>query len=77
MGKLEGAMADLGAILVTGGGRGIGAAVSRLAAARGYRVAVNYASDKKAAQGVVDAITGAGGKALAIQGDVADAGEVA
>lgn len=70
-------MADPGAILVTGGGRGIGAAVARLAAARGYHVAVNYAQDEKAAQGVVDAIAGSGGQAIAVRGDVADAGQVA
>ncbi len=69
-------MADPGAILVTGGGRGIGAAVSRLAAARGYNVAVNYAQDEKAAQGVVDSITGSGGKAVAVRGDVADASQI-
>jgi NAD(P)-dependent dehydrogenase (short-subunit alcohol dehydrogenase family) len=66
-----------GVLLVTGGGRGIGAAVSRLAAARGYAVAVNYARDEKAAQDVVDAITGSGGKAVAVRGDVADAEQVA
>ena len=70
-------MTDPGAILVTGGGRGIGAAVSRLAAARGYDVAVNYAQDEKSAQGVVDAIAGSGGKAIAVRGDVADIGQIA
>jgi len=70
-------MAEQGTILVTGGGRGIGATVSRLAAERGYAVAVNYANDKSSAQNVVDAITGSGGKAIPVQGDVADVRQVA
>ncbi len=69
-------MAERETILVTGGGRGIGAAICRLAAARGYDVAVNYARDEKAARSVVDAIADSGGKAVAVRGDVADAGQV-
>jgi NAD(P)-dependent dehydrogenase (short-subunit alcohol dehydrogenase family) len=45
--------------------------VALLAGSRGYAVAVNYASDEAAARAVVAAITGAGGRALAVQGDVA------
>ena len=63
-------------ILITGAGRGIGAACALLAAERGYRVCVNYRSDAAAAQSVVDAIQAAGGSALAVQADVADAGEL-
>ncbi|MBL8380920.1 MAG: SDR family oxidoreductase [Burkholderiales bacterium] len=63
-------------MLVTGGSRGIGAATARLAAARGYAVAVNYARDAAAARQVVNAITGSGGRALAIQADVADEAQV-
>ena len=63
---------DPGTIIVTGGSRGIGAAVAKLAGARGYAVAVNYRSGKAQADAVVEAITKAGGRALAIAGDVAD-----
>lgn len=63
-------------MLVTGGGRGIGAATCRLAAARGYAVAVNYTRNRQAAQAVADEIAKAGGKALAVQADIAHAGEV-
>ncbi len=59
-------------ILVTGGGRGIGAACALLAAEHGYRVCVNYLSDEAAADDVVAAIEEGGGIALAIQADVAD-----
>lgn len=58
-------------LLITGGGRGIGAATATLAGARGYAVGVNYKSDAKAADGVVAAIAKSGGKAIAIQGDMA------
>jgi NAD(P)-dependent dehydrogenase (short-subunit alcohol dehydrogenase family) len=58
-------------LLVTGGSRGIGAAVARLAAARGYAVCVNYRSRQDAADAVVAAIATAGGRAAAVQGDVA------
>lgn len=57
-------------LLVTGGSRGIGAAVCRQAAAAGYRVVVNYAANAEAAEKVVDDIKAAGGDALALQGDV-------
>jgi NAD(P)-dependent dehydrogenase (short-subunit alcohol dehydrogenase family) len=58
-------------LLVTGGSRGIGAAVARLAAARGYAVCVNYRSRQDAADAVVAAIVAAGGRGVAVQGDVA------
>jgi NAD(P)-dependent dehydrogenase (short-subunit alcohol dehydrogenase family) len=60
-----------GVLLVTGGGRGIGAATSRLAAERGYAVCVNYQRNRDAADGVVAAIRLAGGTAEAVQADVA------
>jgi NAD(P)-dependent dehydrogenase (short-subunit alcohol dehydrogenase family) len=60
-----------GTLVVTGGSRGIGAAVARLAAARGYAVCVNYRSEREAADAVVGAIRAKGGKAVAVQGDVA------
>jgi NAD(P)-dependent dehydrogenase (short-subunit alcohol dehydrogenase family) len=58
-------------LLVTGASRGIGAATALLAARRGYTVAVNYASNRAAADEVVASIRQAGGKAIAIQADVA------
>ncbi len=61
----------LGTLLVTGGGRGIGAAVARLGAAAGYTVCVNYRSNAVAAEAVVSEIEEAGGRALAVQADVA------
>jgi NAD(P)-dependent dehydrogenase (short-subunit alcohol dehydrogenase family) len=57
-------------ILVTGGSRGIGAAVSRLAARAGYLVAVNYATNADAARAVVNEIVAGGGDAFAVQADV-------
>jgi NAD(P)-dependent dehydrogenase (short-subunit alcohol dehydrogenase family) len=63
-------------IIVTGGGRGIGAATARLAAAQGYGVCVNYRSDAAAADTVVREIEAAGGKAIAVKADVAVEAEV-
>jgi NAD(P)-dependent dehydrogenase (short-subunit alcohol dehydrogenase family) len=63
-------------LLVTGGSRGIGAATALLAARQGWAVAVNYASNEAAAHDVVRTITAAGGKALAVQADVADEAQV-
>lgn len=62
--------------LITGASRGIGAATARLAAARGYSVCVNYRTNASAAQSVVNAITGSGGRAVAVQADVASEAEV-
>jgi NAD(P)-dependent dehydrogenase (short-subunit alcohol dehydrogenase family) len=56
-------------LLVTGGSRGIGAAISLLAASEGYSVAVNYRENHKAALDVVNKIRSDGGEAVAIQGD--------
>ena len=58
-------------LLITGGGRGIGAATARLAAARGFAVAVNYRSNSEAAAKVVAEIEASGGSAVAIGADVA------
>ena len=60
----------LGTLIVTGGSRGIGAAISRLAAARGYAVAVNYHTNEAAADAVVNDIEKAGGRAVAIRSDI-------
>jgi NAD(P)-dependent dehydrogenase (short-subunit alcohol dehydrogenase family) len=66
-----------GMILVTGGGRGIGAATSLKLAAAGYAIAVNYTADEASAQAVVAAIRQAGGRAEAFAADVADPAAVA
>ncbi len=57
-------------MIVTGGGRGIGACTARLAAARGYAVCVNYLRDREAAAGVTDSIEQGGGNAIAVQADI-------
>jgi NAD(P)-dependent dehydrogenase (short-subunit alcohol dehydrogenase family) len=57
-------------ILITGAGRGIGAATARLAARRGYAVCVNYRRNREAANQVVQAIESGGGKATAVAADV-------
>ena len=58
-------------LLVTGGSRGIGAATARLAAQKGWAVAVNYTANSLAADDVVRDIRAAGGTAMAVQADVA------
>src|SRR3954463_14317901 len=60
-------------LLVTGGSRGIGAAIARLAGAQGYDVAVNYRSERDAAEAVAAAIRQSGRRAGTIPGD--DGGE--
>lgn len=69
-------MSDVPVLLVTGASRGIGAAVSRLAAKQGWRVAVNYVSNRAAADAVIEAITADGGEAIAVKGDVGDAADI-
>lgn len=63
-------------LLITGAGRGIGAATARLAARRGYRVCVNYLRDSRAANAVVSSIEAAGGAAIAVAADVAKQADV-
>jgi NAD(P)-dependent dehydrogenase (short-subunit alcohol dehydrogenase family) len=63
-------------LLITGGGRGIGAATALLAAQRGYAVAVNYASNSLAADEVVRTIRDGGGTAIAVQADVGNEAQV-
>jgi NAD(P)-dependent dehydrogenase (short-subunit alcohol dehydrogenase family) len=67
---------ELGAIIITGAGRGIGAATARLAAARGFAVAVDYARDHASAEAVVREIVSAGGRAIAIQADVGSEADI-
>jgi NAD(P)-dependent dehydrogenase (short-subunit alcohol dehydrogenase family) len=63
-------------MIITGGGRGIGAATARLASARGYAVAVNYVKDERSAQALVGELRAAGGAAIAIRADVSRENEV-
>ncbi len=63
--------------LVTGGSRGIGAPTAAVLAARNFLVAVNYLPSAAEAEEVVANIIGAGGEAVAIQGDVTTSGDIA
>jgi NAD(P)-dependent dehydrogenase (short-subunit alcohol dehydrogenase family) len=63
-------------LLVTGGGRGIGAAVARLASRRGYDVAVNFRSDERAALNVVEDVRRTGARGIAVQADVSSERDV-
>jgi NAD(P)-dependent dehydrogenase (short-subunit alcohol dehydrogenase family) len=63
-------------VLITGASRGIGAATARLAGRSGCRVGVNYLRDRAAAQAVVESIESAGGRAVAIPGDVSNEDDV-
>jgi NAD(P)-dependent dehydrogenase (short-subunit alcohol dehydrogenase family) len=63
-------------LLITGGGKGIGAATARLAATRGYAVCVNYLSNHDAADKVVKEIQAIGGKAISVAADVSIEAEV-
>jgi len=62
--------------VVTGASKGIGASIAKHLAAEGASVVVNYASSKTGADKVVSEITGAGGKAVAVQGDVAKKADI-
>src|ERR1700689_1949008 len=70
MSKLSGKVA-----VVMGASKGIGAAIAKSLAAEGASVVVNYASSNSGAKTVVDSIIAAGGKAVAVGGDVSKSGE--
>jgi len=61
--------------IVTGASKGIGAGIAKALAAEGASVVVNYATSKEGADKVVSDITAAGGKAIAVHGDVSNATE--
>jgi NAD(P)-dependent dehydrogenase (short-subunit alcohol dehydrogenase family) len=63
-------------VVITGGSRGIGAATARLAAAQGYAVCISYLQNRQAAQAVVGAIEGSGGRAIAVAADMASEADV-
>jgi 3-oxoacyl-[acyl-carrier protein] reductase len=63
-------------VFVTGGGRGIGGAISRVLAREGAAVGVNYSASREKAEQVARAITEAGGRALAVEADVRDGAAV-
>ena len=70
MSKLNGRVA-----VVTGASKGIGAGIAKALAAEGAAVVVNYASSKAGADAVVAAIAAAGGRAVAVKGDVSKAAD--
>jgi len=63
-------------MVVTGGGRGIGAATALLAAERGFAVSLNFLKDKDSASSLIDKIKSKNGRAIAVQGDVSSESDV-
>ena len=75
MSHIEGKISQ-GTLIVTGAGRGIGAAIAKMAGARGFAVAVNYTKNAQAAADVVRSIVSSGGRAVAIQADISREKEI-
>jgi NAD(P)-dependent dehydrogenase (short-subunit alcohol dehydrogenase family) len=73
---MDAAIVNRGVMIVTGGGRGIGAATARLAASRGYSICVNYLRNSAAAEALAGEISAAGGRAIAVAADVAKEADV-
>lgn len=71
------AVSETKLMLITGGSRGVGAATARLAAARGYDVAISYVSNEAAALAVAADVKASGGRALPLRADSADPAQVA
>lgn len=69
-------MQEIGTLIVTGGSRGIGAAIGKLAGQRGYAVAVNFSTGKAEAKKVADEIVNAGGRALTIHADISSEAQI-
>src|SRR3954471_8478716 len=69
-------MAQPEILIITGGGRGIGAATARLAAQQGYSVCVNFLRDHVAANTVVRSLEDSGARAIAVQADIAIESEI-
>src|SRR6188472_1126137 len=63
-------------VLITGGSRGIGAATARLAAQRGYRVALSFLRNQSAAESIVAELRALGSEAIAVQADVSREADV-
>ena len=63
-------------VMITGGGRGIGAATAKLFAQKGYAVCINYRTNHHSAQAVVSDIEAAGGRCIAVQADVSNEADV-
>ena len=63
-------------LLVTGAGRGIGAATAKLAAARGFDVAINYLRDRQSADAVVATVQSTGRRAIAVQADMSSEADI-
>jgi len=70
-------MSDAPVLLITGASRGIGAATAKLAAARGFDVAVNYLRDETSANAVAGVVRQAGRRAIAVQGDMGKEEDIA